>query len=97
MGDMADFALDCAMDEYEHYERYKNSDLNTQYEQGLIDETGATIGVPMAPYTSSSTNPKPSGPGACPKCGAVTKMTEGVHGTFYGCINFPDCKGSRNG
>jgi len=53
MGDMADFALDNAFDDMEHYDRYKDAPMGVQYEEGLIDETGATIGQPWstpAPY-----------------------------------------------
>ncbi|MFP4047355.1 MAG: topoisomerase DNA-binding C4 zinc finger domain-containing protein, partial [Bacteroidales bacterium] len=30
----------------------------------------------------------------CPECGAEMKVVEGKYGKFYGCSNFPDCKGS---
>lgn len=39
---------------------------------------------------------KPSGPGPCPKCGGETHHVMGKFGDFYGCDNFPNCKGSRN-
>jgi hypothetical protein len=48
MGEMADFTNDGRMDEVEHYERHKDSDVQTQYDEGLIDETGATIGNPSS-------------------------------------------------
>lgn len=39
---------------------------------------------------------KPIGPGKCPICENNTKLVDGKFGKFYGCINFPKCKGSRN-
>jgi ssDNA-binding Zn-finger/Zn-ribbon topoisomerase 1 len=36
------------------------------------------------------------GPGPCPVCGKRTFLKEGVNGRFYGCSNYPECKGSRN-
>jgi len=35
------------------------------------------------------------GPGSCPLCGSNTILTSGEYGRFYGCVNFPDCCGSR--
>lgn len=31
----------------------------------------------------------------CPKCGAVMAERSGKRGKFWGCINYPDCKGTR--
>lgn len=30
---------------------------------------------------------------ACPKCGSATVERKGAYGTFWGCCNFPNCKG----
>ena len=38
---------------------------------------------------------KASGPGKCPKCGKDTVKRIGKYGEFYGCSNYPNCKGSR--
>jgi len=46
MGEMADFVLDCAMDEDEHYDRFKDAPFSEQYEEGIIDENGVSIGNP---------------------------------------------------
>lgn len=98
MGDMADFALDCSMDEDEHYERYRDAPLSVQYEEGIVDEHGALIGFPGCRLVSSPRrlSKKPSGEGACPLCGGGTREITGVNGVFYGCLNYPKCKGSRN-
>lgn len=40
---------------------------------------------------------KPSGPGPCPTCGGKTVIKKGPYGTFYGCVDFPRCKGTRGG
>ena len=90
MGDMADFALSNASDEDEHYTRYRNAPLHTQYEEGIIDERGCTIGNPSWGRTHAC------GPGKCPKCGSGTVKKVGRYGVFYGCTHFPKCKGSRN-
>lgn len=37
-----------------------------------------------------------SGPGKCPICDGETTLKDGKFGKFYGCNNFPKCKGSRN-
>lgn len=92
MGDMADFALDCAWEQTEHYEKYKESPLSVQYDEGLVDEIGVMI---SAPFTKLHTA-KPTGAGPCPVCGGNTAIKYGIHGDFFGCSNFPECKGSRN-
>lgn len=107
MGEMADFALDCAFEDYEHYERYKSSPLHIQYEEGLIDEYGSTIGKPWsvpAPdqvafksaQIAYAKRNNPNGPGVCPACGGSTHKVTGRFGGFYGCDRYPSCKGSRN-
>ncbi len=97
MGDGADMALDRASMEVEHYERFKDEPIYIQYEEGLIDEMGGTIGNPSSmPFARSGGSRKPSGPGECPICGNATKLRNGKFGDFYGCGTFPHCKGSRN-
>ncbi|PHS13511.1 MAG: hypothetical protein COA78_07165 [Blastopirellula sp.] len=91
MGDMADYALDMADAQLEHYERYKDADLATQYDEGIIDEHGATIGIPQVVSNIRGAH----GAGGCPKCGGGTSKKTGKFGTFYGCNNFPSCTGSR--
>ena len=49
MGDAADQALERAEQEMEHFERYKDAPMAVQYEEGLIDENGNTIGNPFFP------------------------------------------------
>ena len=39
---------------------------------------------------------RPKGPGPCPRCGGQVREIHGKHGLFYGCIHYPDCKGSRD-
>lgn len=44
---MADLAIDNAFEDVEEYTRYRDDkDLETQYEHGIIDEFGVTIGNP---------------------------------------------------
>jgi|WetSurSiteA1Bulk_404760.scaffolds.fasta_scaffold00038_23 ssDNA-binding Zn-finger/Zn-ribbon topoisomerase 1 len=38
---------------------------------------------------------KPSGEGPCPLCKKPTVLKEGEFGKFFGCSDFPKCKGSR--
>lgn len=46
--------------------------------------------------TESSYPNIPRGPGPCPVCsGRTYKITNGPYGTFYGCCNFPKCRGTR--
>jgi hypothetical protein len=32
---------------------------------------------------------------SCPKCGDLMKKRTGKFGEFWGCVNYPDCKGTR--
>ena len=95
MGDMADFALDHSWSEVEHYERYKDAPLDVQYEEGIIDEYGLTIGnpssLPMAAKPTSGTSAS-----NCRMCGSVAVNRTGPHGVFTGCSTFPKCKWSES-
>ena len=31
----------------------------------------------------------------CPRCGKKMAIREGPYGEFYGCVDFPICKGKR--
>lgn len=86
MGEMADFALDAASMELDHYYRYKDASLTTQYEEGIVDEYGVTVGNPRSIAIASS----------CPKCGSSMSMKTGQYGSFMGCSRFPKCNGSRS-
>lgn len=93
MGDMADFALDQMMDVDEIVVNSYNApyDELDDYEKEIVfrgqgrDEYERSLGVRKA-----------RGPGPCPKCQAETRLMKGQFGQFYGCPNFPKCKGSRN-
>lgn len=39
---------------------------------------------------------RPRGPGPCPKCGSDTVLRNGRKGPFYGCSQYPPCRGSRD-
>ena len=95
MGEMADLSMEYAIDDMEHYERYCDVDLATQYEEGLIDETGAEISNPNSLFIPVR-QLKSSGAGPCPICGAPTIVIEGKFGRFRGCMKFPQCKGNRD-
>lgn len=45
---MADFALETHWKEVEHYEKHKDDPIDKQYEEGLVDENGVTIGNPAS-------------------------------------------------
>lgn len=32
----------------------------------------------------------------CVKCGGEMVLKEGKYGKFWGCLNFPECKGSKS-
>lgn len=60
-------------------------------------ECGWKVDLRKASKTSSNSRPggekvKPSP--ACPECGASTRIREGRYGRFYGCVRYPDCKGT---
>jgi len=99
MSDMADFSIDNSFNEIYYYEKYSDAPLQVQYDEGLIDELGVTIGAPWSvPLISNFTPSKKGahGVGACPKCGGETARKSGQYGDFYGCKAFPECKGSRS-
>jgi hypothetical protein len=55
----------------------------------------ATSGVSDTP-TQGSRDPKsPAIVPNCPKCGDLMKKRKGKFGEFWGCVNYPDCKGTR--
>lgn len=31
----------------------------------------------------------------CPRCGGKMKLISGPYGDFWGCLNYPHCKGKR--
>ncbi len=47
-------------------------------------------------FTRPRRKPRPSGPGKCPVCGKETVLKNGKFGEFFGCTDFPTCKGNRN-
>jgi len=80
MGDMADYALQQMMD------------IDEESMFGDIDEeTGER---PVSPFVNEY-KPIHKGPGLCPRCGLSTVLKTGKFGKFYGCIDFPKCKGNR--
>ena len=32
----------------------------------------------------------------CPNCGGVLSIRKGKYGSFYGCINYPSCRFTKN-
>lgn len=47
--------------------------------------------------TSPRPQERPAGPGPCPRCGRPTRAVEGKYGAFFGCIGYPECRGTRMG
>jgi len=88
MGDMADYTLEQVEDHENDILEYKTGNIHPTkaYELGLIDERGTEL------WTIRSK--KQYGPGDCPECGSKTKLLTGPYGKFYGCIDFPNCKGN---
>lgn len=104
MGDFADDALMNAEIDWLDANDDRLS-MEERYDRGFCDEMG--FERPTGPfifersffYKNQDTRiipRKPHGKGKCPKCGSDTLLKEGQFGKFYGCINFPECKGSRN-
>ena len=98
MGDMADMANDDRMSEWELATDNEFAPLDIQYELGLCDEYGMQFnpGTVVVDNLTYNRYTKPSGKGKCPLCASDTHLIEGKFGTFYGCNNFPKCKGNRN-
>ena len=53
---------------------------------------------PHPPPAPESPPPSPATPPACPKCGSpmVLRSRRSDGGTFWGCPNYPSCRGIRN-
>jgi len=93
MGEYADYAIDDIFAEEGLRQDYRLDFYSDEeaYEMGILEEHGYEFSD--VDYYSRS---KGQGPGKCPKCGKETVLRNGKFGEFYGCINFPKCKGSRN-
>lgn len=50
------------------------------------------LSEPITVTTVQKNPPIPS----CPVCGGVMRRKSGRYGDFWSCINYPNCKGSRN-
>jgi len=96
MGDGTDMAIEHAWDDCEQYGSYEDAPQHIQYEEGLIDEMGGTIGNPHSVPFANNISKKVHGAGGCPLCGSHTVKRSGPYGAFYGCDKFPKCKGNRN-
>lgn len=56
--------------------------------------------VAGAPAGKTPVADSPTGaivPPCCPKCGGPMKLRIGQYGEFWGCIRYPDCRGTRPG
>ena len=47
-------------------------------------------------FPPSKRRPLPVGAGPCPQCGGPTVERSSKNGKFYGCLRFPECRGSRH-
>lgn len=65
------------------------ADMVERDDQEFLDPDAPKLVVPKG-------GPRPVGPGPCPVCGARTIKRNGPKGFFYGCSQFPACRGSRN-
>lgn len=105
MGDMADMANDCAMDDVIELHEHRDAGFPTNqdaYDRGLINELGgdnfsdADYSIPFIRHSGTKIGRSISGPGDCPRCKSRTHLVDGKNGKFWGCDDFPKCKGSRN-
>ena len=92
MGDMADWAFDQVLMQECYRQDYRLGLLDEEdaYDLGILDECGTEISDPY--YNKKYSK----GKGLCPLCDSKTEIKEGKFGKFNGCINFPECKGSRS-
>jgi hypothetical protein len=62
--------------------------------QSISTHAAAPPAAPQAPAPQSRTGNHTSlGVPNCPKCGAAMKRRESARGAFFGCSNYPNCKG----
>jgi hypothetical protein len=96
MGEMADFVNEEREWDYIWRDRL-DRDPQALYDAGYIDELGYEAEFPDGVPTAREVRfTGPRGQGPCPKCGKNTIKKKGKFGEFYGCCDFPDCKGSRS-
>ena len=55
----------------------------------------ATSGVSDTPTKGSDDPQSQAIVPNCPKCGDLMKLRTGKFGDFWGCVNYPNCKGTR--
>lgn len=61
--------------------------MDGEYHSGYVDDPEDYDG----PFTPN----RHYGNGPCPRCGSETHLANGPYGAFYGCNNYPKCKGMR--
>lgn len=90
MGDGADIALSDMMDDEDLRTDYRlgHLGLSEALDLGILDEHGVLEDIKIK---QEADKPKLQ----CPKCGGQMKLREGKFGKFWGCSDFPKCKGSR--
>lgn len=98
-GEFADYALDEMMDVVDEQQRWAGVDpleMPEHVRESLYNYDGSMI--PFVFSHQPHFRSKPSGPGACPKCGGPTtiKTNRQLNIPFYGCCDWPNCNGSRN-
>ena len=67
------------------------SECGWKKNQRSLERTASRRKVPNAGQATDL----PDKGAACPKCGSETRLRSGRFGPFYGCVNYPRCKGKR--
>lgn len=85
MGEMADYYLDQVFDPEFDYSL-----------EETLDDAKDGCWLPQSYWQKKYRKvPRKAGPvPPCPKCGKPCKLRTGKYGQFYGCSQFPKCKGS---
>ena len=100
MGEYTDYAINEMLEQENIRQDYRLGfySIEEAFELGILDEFGTEISSKSlkASKPTKGQKLKLCGIGPCPKCGADTELKKGKYGKFYGCINYPSCKGSRN-
>ncbi|MBM3255883.1 MAG: hypothetical protein FJZ04_00205 [Candidatus Moranbacteria bacterium] len=76
------------------YKDFRDPDLITGYGRFCCHCKGYTL-VEKPASNNTEDSPVVSSDKTCPKCGAKMILRKGRYGKFYGCSNFPYCRGTR--
>jgi len=55
----------------------------------------SVVGLPHAAGQGGTDEQGTPAPPTCPQCGGPMQLRSGKFGEFWGCLRYPDCRGTR--